>query len=63
MIYSYLKDSELTGVKGMQSSKLQSQTKIVGTLRPNPVFSLLVLPLFLSKLFIAAQSPNLVPQH
>ena len=42
---------------------LQSQTKIVGTLRPNAGFFLLVPPLSLSKLFIAVQSPNLVHQH
>ena len=45
------------------SSPTQSQTKIVGTLRPNAVFFLLVLPLSLSKLFITVQSPNLVYQH
>ena len=42
---------------------LQSQTKIVGTLKPNAVFFLLVLPFSLSNLFIAVQSPNLVHQH
>ena len=41
----------------------ESQTKIVGTLRPNAIFFLLLLPLSLSKLFIAVQSPNLVHQH
>ena len=46
------------------SSRTQSQTKIVGTLSPNAVFFfLLVLPLSLSKLFIAVQSPNLVHRH
>ena len=45
------------------SSPTHSQTKIVGTLKPNAVFFLLVLPLSLSKLFIAVQSPNLVHQH
>ena len=47
----------------LYNQELQSQTKIVGALRPNAVFFLLVLPLSLSKLFIAAQSPNLVHQH
>ena len=45
------------------SSPTQSQTKIVGTLKPNAVFSLLVLTSSLSKLFIAVRSPNLVHQH
>ena len=43
--------------------QLQSQTKIVGTLKPNADFSVLVLPSSLSKLFIAVWSPNLVHQH
>ena len=47
----------------LYNQELQSQTKIVGALRPNAVNFLLVLPLSLSKLFIAAQSPNLVYQH
>ena len=47
----------------LYNQELQSQTKIVGALRPNAVFFLLVLPLSFSKLFIAAQSPNLVHQH
>ena len=47
----------------LYNQELQSQTKIVGALRPNAVFFLLVLPLSLSKLFIAVQSPNLVHQH
>ena len=50
-------------VKIFCSAQLQSQTKIVGTLKPNAVFFLLVLPSCLSKLFIAVQSPNLVHQH
>ena len=45
------------------SSLTQSQTKIVGTLRPKAVFFVLMLLLSLSKLFIAVQSPNLVHQH
>lgn len=45
------------------SSPTQSRTKIVGTLRPNAVFFLLVLPFSLSKLFIAVLSPSLVHQH
>ena len=45
------------------SSPTQSQTKIVGTLLPNAVFSLLLLTSSLSKLFIAVRSPNLVHQH
>ena len=52
-----------SGSEGYNWYQLQSQTKIVGTLRPNAVFFLLVLPLSLSKLFIAVQSPNLVHQH
>ena len=47
----------------LYNQELQSQTNIVGALRPNAVFFLLVLPLSFSKLFIAAQSPNLVHQH
>ena len=43
--------------------KPQSQTKIVGTLWPNAVFSLLVLTSSLSKLLIVVRSPNLVHQH
>ena len=42
---------------------LQSQTKIVGTLPPNAVFSLLARLLVLPMLFIAVNSPNLVHQH
>ena len=42
------------------SSPTQSQTKIVATLKPNAVFSLLVLTSSPSKLFIAVRSPNLV---
>ena len=45
------------------SSLTQSQTKIVGTLKPNAVFPLLVLLSSLSKLFIAVWSANLVHQH
>ena len=39
-----------------KSSLTQSQTKIVGTLRPKAVFFVLMLLLSLSKLFIAVQS-------
>ena len=42
---------------------LQSQTKIVGTLPPNTVFSLLACLLVLPMLSIAVNSPNLVHQH
>ena len=45
------------------SSPTQSQTKIVGTLKPNAVFSILVLTSSLSKLFIAVRPPNPVHQH
>ena len=45
------------------SSPTHSQTKIVGTLKPDAVFFRLVLPLSLSKLFIAVQSANLIHQH
>ena len=58
-IYTYT----LEKPKKLKSLLLQSQTKIVGTLRPNAVCFLLVLPLSLSKLFIAVRSPNLVHQH
>ena len=40
--------------------KLQSQTKVVGTLNANPFFSL---PFSLPMLFIAIQSANRVHQH
>ena len=49
--------------RSKQIRELQSQTKIVGTLKLNAGFSLLVLPSSLSKLFIAVWSPNLVHQH
>ena len=55
--------SEAAKRKAEDSAELQSQTKIVGTLKPNAVFSLVVLPSSLSKLFIAVWSPNLVHQH
>ena len=42
---------------------MQSQTKIVGTLSPNAVFSLLVPLLGLPMLIIAVNSPNLAHQH
>ena len=45
------------------SWKLQSQTKIVGTLNANPFFSFPVLPFSLPMLFIAIQSANRVHQH
>ena len=42
---------------------LQSQTKIVGTLPPNTVLSLLAQLLVLPMLFIAVNSPNLAHHH
>ena len=45
-----------------QVFKLQSQTKVVGTLPPNNVFLLLALLLALPMLFITVNSPNLVHQ-
>ena len=50
-------------LKRLKIKKLQFQTKIVETLRPNAVFSLLMHPLSLSNLFVAVHSPNLVHQH
>ena len=45
-----------------QVFKLQSQTKVVGTLPPNTVFLLLARLLALPMLFITVNSPNLVDQ-
>ena len=44
-------------------SNLQPQTKIVGTLPPNAVLSLLAGLLVLPMLVIAVNSPNLAHQH
>ena len=44
-------------------SNLQPQTKIVGTLPPNAVLSLLAGLLVLPMLIIAVNSPNLAHQH